>query len=62
VLIALGAGRVVRAQAWLRNHSRRIQVVGGVGMIVVGLLLATGLWAEIIALLRGPIAGFSTPL
>ncbi|MDD7926187.1 cytochrome c biogenesis CcdA family protein [Actinomycetospora chibensis] len=62
VLIALGAGRAVRAQAWLRNHSRRIQVVGGIGMIVVGLLLATGLWAEIIALLRGPIAGFSTPL
>ena len=53
VLIALGAGRAVRAQAWLRNHARAIQVVGGVCMIVLGLLLVTGLWAEIIALLRG---------
>ena len=62
VLIALGAGRAVRAQAWLRAHSRRIQVVGGAALIVVGLLLATGLWAEIVALLRGPVAGFTTPL
>jgi cytochrome c-type biogenesis protein len=62
VLIALGAGRAVRAQVWLRAHSRRIQVVGGVALVVVGLLLATGLWAEIVALLRGPVAGFTTPL
>ncbi|GAA4867057.1 cytochrome c biogenesis CcdA family protein [Actinomycetospora straminea] len=62
VLIALGAGRAVRAQAWLRAHSRRIQIVGGVALVVVGLLLATGLWAEIVALLRGPVAGFTTPL
>jgi cytochrome c-type biogenesis protein len=62
VLIALGAGRAVRAQAWLRAHSRRIQIVGGAALIVVGLLLATGLWAEIVALLRGPVAGFTTPL
>jgi cytochrome c-type biogenesis protein len=62
VLIALGAGRAVRAQVWLRAHSRRIQVLGGVALVVVGLLLATGLWAEIVALLRGPVAGFTTPL
>lgn len=62
VLIALGAGRAVRAQAWLRAHSRRIQVVGGVALVVVGLLLATGLWAEIVAVLRDPVAGFTTPL
>lgn len=62
VLIALGTGRAVRAQAWLRTHSRRIQLVGGGALIAVGLLLATGLWAEIVALLRGPVAGFTTPL
>lgn len=62
VLIALGAGRAVRAQAWLREHSRAVQVVGGVALLVVGLALATGLWGEVIAALRGPVAGFSTPL
>ncbi|MEJ2868479.1 cytochrome c biogenesis CcdA family protein [Actinomycetospora sp. OC33-EN08] len=62
VVIALGAGRAVRAQAWLRTHVRGIQLAGGVLLVLVGLALATGLWAEIVTLLRGPIAGFSTPL
>jgi cytochrome c-type biogenesis protein len=62
VLIALGAGRAVRAQAWLRAHVRGIQIAGGVLLVVVGLALATGLWAEIVSLLREPVAGFSTPL
>ena len=62
VLIALGAGRAVRAQAWLRTHVRGIQIAGGVLLVLVGLALATGLWAEIVTLLREPVAGFSTPL
>jgi cytochrome c-type biogenesis protein len=62
VLIALGAGRAVRAQAWLRTHVRGIQIAGGVLLVVVGLALATGLWGEIVSLLREPVAGFSTPL
>jgi cytochrome c-type biogenesis protein len=62
VLIALGAGRAVRAQAWLRTHVRDIQIAGGVLLVAVGLALATGLWAEIVVALRGPISGFSTPL
>ena len=62
VLIALGAGRAVRVQAWLRAHVRGIQIAGGVLLVLVGLALATGLWAEIVTLLREPVAGFSTPL
>ena len=62
VLVALGAGRAVRAQAWLRTHGRVIQVTGGVLLVVVGLALATGLWGEVVAVLRGPVAGFETTL
>ena len=62
VLIALGAGRAVRAQAWLRAHVRGIQLAGGVLLVLVGLALATGLWGEVVSLLREPVAGYSTPL
>lgn len=62
ILIALGAGRAVRAQAWLRTHVRTIQIAGGVLLVIVGLALATGLWGELVTELRAPIAGFSTPL
>jgi cytochrome c-type biogenesis protein len=62
VLIALGAGRAVRAQAWLRAHVRGIQLAGGVLLVLVGLALATGLWGEVVSLLREPVAGYATPL
>ncbi len=62
VLLALGAGRAVRAVSWLRRHVRGVQLAGGGLLIVVGMLLVTGLWADLIAVLRGPIAGFETPI
>jgi cytochrome c-type biogenesis protein len=37
-------------------------LAGGALLVVVGLLLVTGLWAELIAVLRGPVTGFETPI
>ncbi len=62
VLLALGARWAVRSAGWLRRRARAIQIAGGALLVVVGLLLVTGLWGELIALLRGPIAGFETPI
>jgi cytochrome c-type biogenesis protein len=62
LLLALGARRAVRAVAWLRTHVRGVQLAGGALLVVVGLLLVTGLWAELIAVLRGPVTGFETPI
>ncbi|HEY0637465.1 MAG TPA: cytochrome c biogenesis CcdA family protein [Pseudonocardiaceae bacterium] len=62
VLLAVGARRAVRAQQWLRRHVRGVQLAGGAMLIVVGLLLVTGLWGELVTLMRGPISGFETPL
>jgi cytochrome c-type biogenesis protein len=62
VLLAIGARWAVRSAGWLRRRGRAIQIAGGVLLVVVGLLLVTGLWGELIAMLRGPIAGFETPI
>jgi cytochrome c-type biogenesis protein len=62
VLLALGARWAVRSAGWLRTRGRAIQIAGGVLLVVVGLLLVTGLWGEMITMLRGPIAGFETPI
>ncbi|WP_338596810.1 cytochrome c biogenesis CcdA family protein [Saccharopolyspora sp. SCSIO 74807] len=62
VAIALGARRTVRVTAWLRRHTRRIQQLGGALLIAIGLALVTGLWAEWISWMRGPISGFTLPL
>ncbi|MGH3825995.1 MAG: cytochrome c biogenesis CcdA family protein [Pseudonocardiaceae bacterium] len=62
LLLALGARRAVRAVSWLRQHVRGVQLAGGALLIAVGVALVTGLWAELIAVLRGPVAGFEAPI
>jgi cytochrome c-type biogenesis protein len=47
LLLALGARWTVRTNGWLRRHARTIQLVGGGLLFVVGVLLVTGLWAEL---------------
>lgn len=62
LLLAFGARRAVRAMSWLREHVRGVQLAGGALLIVVGLALVTGVWAELIAVLQGPVRGFETPI
>lgn len=52
IVLALGSTVAVRAVGWLRRNSRRIQILGGVLMIAVGVALVTGYWAEFIDLVR----------
>ena len=62
VAMALGASRAVRALGWLRRHTRGIQVGGGVLLVAVGLLLATGVWGGFLAQLQASVAGFTPVL
>ncbi|MGH3753358.1 MAG: cytochrome c biogenesis CcdA family protein [Pseudonocardiaceae bacterium] len=62
LLLALGARRAIRAMSWLREHVRKVQLAGGGMLVLVGLLLVTGLWAEFLAVLQGPVRGFETPI
>jgi len=55
LLIAVGARWAVRASAWLRKHGRAIQLAGGGLLMVVGVLLVTGLWAELTSWLRNAV-------
>ena len=59
VLIALGAGRAVRALAGCAGTRAAIQIGGGVLLVTVGLLLVTGLWGGLLAQLQVSVAGFT---
>lgn len=52
LLVALGSAKAMRTVTWMRKHSRAIQIVGGIAMILVGLALLTGLWADFINAIR----------
>ena len=52
LLVALGSAKAMRTVTWMRKHSRVIQIVGGIAMILVGLALLTGLWGDFINVIR----------
>lgn len=62
LLAALSAGRVMDAFAWPRRHAVVIMRVGGLMLVVVGVLQASGLWTALISRMQGLISGFQLPL
>ncbi|WP_101786381.1 cytochrome c biogenesis CcdA family protein [Nonomuraea indica] len=58
VVAALAYSRALRTFQAIRRHSRLITRIGGGMMVVVGVLLVTGLWGEMIASMQGLVAGF----
>lgn len=62
IAVAFGFGWAAGALAVLRRHSRTIQIVGAVALIVLGLLMLTGAWSAFVAWLQGRIAGVGSIL
>lgn len=60
LLVGLGVGRLVRALDAIKRNYHWIAGVSGVLMVTIGVLVATGLWTELIAPLL-PIVGRFTP-
>jgi cytochrome c-type biogenesis protein len=56
VLVALGARWAMGATTLMRRHARTVTRVGGVVLVVVGLLLVSGAWTEIMQWLRSWLA------
>ncbi|HSP60093.1 MAG TPA: cytochrome c biogenesis protein CcdA [Ornithinimicrobium sp.] len=46
LLVAAGMGRVSRWSSWLRDHHVVIQRAGGGLLVLLGLLMVAGVWAE----------------
>jgi len=62
LLIAIGFGWAARSVAFIRRHIRTVNIVGGVLLIVLGVLMVTGLWTEIMSRLTGVMLGVELPL
>lgn len=60
LLAGLAYRRAMGAFAFLRRHTMAISRAGGVMLVVVGILLASGVWVHLMNSLRGSISGFET--
>ncbi|MCV7220476.1 cytochrome c biogenesis CcdA family protein [Mycolicibacterium elephantis] len=52
VLLAFGSAGAVQGLSWLRRHTRTIQIVGGILLILVGIALVTGVWNDFVSWVR----------
>ncbi|MDO4686085.1 MAG: cytochrome c biogenesis CcdA family protein [Corynebacterium sp.] len=60
VLAALGSARAMGTVGWLRENSHRLQVVGGIALVFVGVALVTGQWAVFISWVQQWTSEFGT--
>ena len=56
VLVALGARWAMGATSFLRRHAAAVTRVGGADLVLVGVLLVTGAWTEMMQWLRSWLA------
>jgi cytochrome c-type biogenesis protein len=62
LLIAAGFGFAVRSVEFVKKHVRAINIFGGVVLIVLGGLIASGLWLQFTNWLGVTNSGFTLPL
>nr|WP_218881312.1 cytochrome c biogenesis protein CcdA [Leifsonia shinshuensis] len=58
LLVALGFDWVAGSVAFLKRHIRVINIIGGALLVVIGVLMATGLWTAMMSQFLGVISGF----
>ena len=61
VLLAVGFHRLRGSLDWLRRNSRRIEIVGGMLLVGVGILFVTGTWLDLFLPLQRQFARWGWP-
>lgn len=62
LLIALGFRKSAELFDVLRRHRRGLQIAGGAMLVVVGVLMATGLWGSMMSWLQSVAPGYELPV
>jgi cytochrome c-type biogenesis protein len=62
LLITFALEKAVASVSWLRKRQVLFLRIGGILLILIGILLATGLWSEVTVEMRILISGFTPVL
>ncbi|MBW8762097.1 MAG: cytochrome c biogenesis protein CcdA [Microbacterium sp.] len=62
LLVALGFGWATRTVGFLRRHIRIVNIIGGALLIVLGVLMVSGLWTDIMSRLTAVMGSVILPL
>ena len=61
VLVAAGIARGQRGLGWLRKHTRKIEIIGGVLLIAMGIAMLTGGWTQLMGRMLAVFARLGWP-
>lgn len=62
LVAAVAFSRMQTVVGFVRRHQQTVMRIGGIAMVIVGVMLVTGLWERLMAVMRGWAAGFGTIL
>ena len=62
VFAAFGFGWMTQTMAFFKRHIRAVNLIGGGLLILIGLLMVTGIWSQIMFSLQAVMANFGTIL
>jgi cytochrome c-type biogenesis protein len=62
LLVALGFGWATKTIGFLRRHIRIMNIIGGVLLILLGILMVTGLWTDVMSRLTAVMGSVFLPL
>ncbi|GAB2493941.1 cytochrome c biogenesis protein CcdA [Luteococcus sediminum] len=62
IIAGLAMGRLATAIGFVRRHQQAVQRVGGALMVLVGLLLVTGAWDQLMAVIRQWTLAYGAPI
>lgn len=62
ILAAFGFSWLTQTMTFFKRHIRAVNLIGGGLLILIGLLMVTGLWSQMMYALQAVIGGYVTPL
>ena len=62
LLVAFGFGWATSATAFMRRHIRTVNIIGGALLILLGVLMVTGVWTQIMSRLTAVMGSVILPL
>jgi cytochrome c-type biogenesis protein len=62
LLVAIGFGWATGAVAVLRKHIRAINLAGGALLVVIGVLMVSGVWSDVLAVVESAVGGYVSPI
>lgn len=62
VLVAIGFGWVASSTQFLKRNIRTINIIGGVVLVIIGVLMVTGVWNQMMYSLQAVMNSYVTPI